>query len=167
MLTDVPGQFYQPFNESFELLLNKQLQPLNSLGCDYFYFLVSANSNKNKSYRFCTHEDWIDFYHFEKLIQSDPLKRIAQNLDSSVIPWKQVSHSSSQEKKIMEGREDFGLYNGLSITCTQKKKKYIFVLATEYRDHDLARFLLIENRTQLEVMIQNCMRAFSGYSIKG
>ena len=168
MLHDVvPNQFHRTFNEPFELQFTKQLQPLNALGCNYFYFLVSDVNDQNKSYRFCTHEDWIDFYHYEKMLNHDPLKRMAQSLNFAVIPWKQVSHINSQEKMTMAGRGDFGLYNGLTITRSFQDKKYIFVLATEHNDHDLARFLLIENSDQLEVFIQNCMRAFKLYRAKG
>ncbi len=168
MLHDVvPNQFHRTFNEPFELLFNKQLQPLNSLGCSYFYFLVSDVNGQNKSYRFCTHEDWIDFYHYEKMLNHDPLKRMAQSFNFAVIPWKQVCHTNGQEKMTMEGRRDFGLYNGVTITRDFQNKKYIFVLATEYKDHDLARFLLIEKSDQLEVFIQNCMRVFNRYPIKG
>ncbi|OGV29239.1 MAG: hypothetical protein A3E88_07835 [Legionellales bacterium RIFCSPHIGHO2_12_FULL_35_11] len=63
----------------------------------------------------------------------------------------------------MYGRISFGLFNGLSITREYRKRKYIFALATELKDHDLARYLLIEKIKPLEQAIQNSMKLFDQY----
>lgn len=46
MLHDVCSRMYQSFDENQELLFNKQYRPLNVLGCDYFYYLVSDQTSK-------------------------------------------------------------------------------------------------------------------------
>lgn len=46
MIHDVPKRIFLPFDEKQELLFNKQLRPLNALGCDYFYYLVSIKLQK-------------------------------------------------------------------------------------------------------------------------
>ncbi|HAU0125570.1 TPA: hypothetical protein F8S86_05405 [Legionella pneumophila] len=163
MIHDVPSRKFHPFDENQELLFNKKYRPLNALGCDYFYYLVSDQTSKNKSYRFCTHEDWMDFYYEEKLIDNDPLKRIIENSNASILPWNQVSIMNKSEKRTMSGRSSFGLYNGLSIASKFNDKKYIFVLATEHRDHDLARYLLLEKNYELKKLMHACITSLEGW----
>ena len=161
MHNSIPNHLYHQFPESFELELNKAIRPLKKIGCDYFYFL---GKDAGKSARFCTHEDWIDFYYDEKFILNDPLKRIVENTSSFIaLPWEQVTHLHGHEKKTMYGRVSFGLFNGLSIAREYRKRKYTFALATESKDHDLARYLLLEKIETLEQVIQNCMRVFDQY----
>ncbi|HAU1091262.1 TPA: hypothetical protein F8V12_00730 [Legionella pneumophila] len=160
MIHDVHKRIFLPFDEKQELHFNKQYRPLNALGCDYFYYLASDQTSKSKSYRFCTHEDWMDFYYEEKLIINDPLKRIIENSNGSILPWNQVSFMNKSEKRTMSGRSSFGLYNGLSIVNNFKGKKHIFVLATEHRDHDLARYLLLEKNYALKKLMHDCITAF-------
>lgn len=162
MLHDVCSRMYHSFDENQELLFNKQYRPLNVLGCDYFYYLVSDQTSKQNSYRFCTHEDWMDFYYEEKLIDNDPLKRIIENSNSAILPWNQVSSMNKSEKRTMAGRSSFGLYNGLSIVSKFNEKKYIFVMATEHRDHDLARYLLLEKNYELKKLMHDCITVIHG-----
>lgn len=149
-----------PFPEQFELQFNKAFRLLKALGCDYFYFL---GTDGDTSYRFCTHEDWIDFYYDEKFILNDPLKRIAENTTFIALPWQQVAHLHGNEKKTMCGRVSFGLFNGLTIAREHQNRKCIFALATESKEHDLARYLLIEKIDTLEKFIQDCMKLFDQY----
>lgn len=148
------------FSEKFELQFNEAFRSLKLLGCDYFYFLGIDAATR---YRFCTHEDWIDFYYDEKFIFNDPLKRIAENSKFVALPWEQITHLHGDEKKTMCGRISFGLYNGLTIAREYKKRKYIFALATESKEHDLARYLLLEKIGALEKFIQDCMNLFDHY----
>lgn len=147
---------FSPFNEDLELKLNKNLRPLVPLGCDYFYFLVLDDKDQPNT-RYCSHENWLDFYHEENMSHNDPLKRIAEGSPSIVIPWQQISHMNRQEKTTMSGRASFGLFNGLTIVQNINDKKYILVLATETADHDLSRFLLIENSLKLETFVHGCV----------
>ncbi|CAM2802553.1 autoinducer binding domain-containing protein [Legionella pneumophila subsp. fraseri] len=163
MIHDVPKRIFLPFDEKQELLFNKQLRPLNALGCDYFYYLVSDQTSKSKSYRFCTHEDWMTFYYEEKLIENDPLKRIVEKSNISVLPWNQASFMNKHEKQTMSGRSAFGLYNGVSIVSKFNNKNYIFVLATEHRDHDLARYLLLEKNYELKKLMHGCITSLEGW----
>ena len=160
MKNDVRKKIFRPFKEKQELLFNKQLRPLNALGCDYFYYLVSDTNPDNDSYRFCTHEDWVDFYYEDKLIDNDPLKRVIENSNISVLPWNQASIMNKSEKRTMAGRSAFGLHNGVSIVQKYNGKKYIFVLATESREHDLARFLLLEKNHELKGLMHGCITHF-------
>ncbi|HDV5709459.1 autoinducer binding domain-containing protein [Legionella pneumophila] len=164
MLHDIRSRMFLPFDENQELLFNKQLRPLNALGCDYFYYLVSDCNSKNNSYRFCTHEDWMDFYYEEKLIDNDPLKRIMEQSTHSILPWNQTSFMNKNEKRTMSGRYAFGLFNGLSIVSNYKDKKHIFVLATEHKEHDLARYLLLEKELELKKLMGGCIALFNEYS---
>ena len=148
------------FPEKFELQLNKAFRSLKILGCDYFYFL---GIDAGISHRYCTHEDWIDFYYDEKFIFNDPLKRIAENSTFVALPWEQITHLHGNEKKTMGGRVSYGLFNGLTIAREYKKRKYIFALATELKEHDLARYLLLEKINPLEKFIQDCMSIFDKY----
>ena len=148
------------FPEQFELQLNKAFRSLKMLGCDYFYFLgIDAGT----SHRFCTHDDWMDIYYDEKFIFNDPLKRIAENATFVALPWAQITHLDGNEKKTMCGRVSFGLFNGLTIAREYQKRKYILALATESKEHDLARYLLLEKITELEKFIQECMSIFDQY----
>ncbi|MFT4058386.1 MAG: hypothetical protein QM652_02445 [Legionella sp.] len=115
------------------------------------------------SYRFCTHEDWIDFYHDEKLILNDPLKRVIEDTKFIVLPWEQVTHIHGNEKRTMSGRISFGLFNGLTIARKHHNRKYIFALATELKEHDIAKYLLLEKTNQLEKFVSDCMRLFDQY----
>ncbi|VEG89836.1 autoinducer binding domain-containing protein [Legionella spiritensis] len=164
MIHDVHKRIFLPFDEKQELLFNKQLRPLHALGCDYLYYLVSDQTSKNKSYRFCTHEDWIDFYYEEKLIDNDPLKRIVEKSNISILPWNQASYMNQSEKRSMSGRSAFGLYNGITIVQKYNNKKYIFVLATESREHDLARYLLHERSYELKRLMRGCITVFDEFS---
>lgn len=164
MVHDVTSRMFHPFDENQELLFNKQLRPLNALGCDYFYYLVSDQTSKSKSYRFCTHEDWMDFYYEEKLIDNDPLKRIMEQSKQSILPWNQTGFMNKNEKQTMSGRSAFGLFNGLSIVSNYKDKNHIFVLATEDKEHDLARYLLLEKNQELKKLMGNCIAQFNEYS---
>lgn len=164
MIHDVRKRIFLPFDEKHELLFNKQLRPLNALGCDYLYYLVSDQTSNNKSYRFCTHEDWMDFYYEEKLIDNDPLKRIVEKSNISILPWNQASFINKHEKQTMSGRSAFGLYNGVSIVSKFNDKKYIFVMATEHRDHDLARYLLLEKNYELKKLMHGCITLFDDFN---
>ena len=157
MIDNVKKRIYRPFDEKQELMFNKQFRSLNALGCDYFYHLISDTKSQNDSYRFCTHENWIDFYYEEQFINHDPLKRIAENSNISVLPWNQASVMNKSEKRTMSGRSSFGLHNGLSIVQKYNDNKYIFVLSTERRDHDLARFLLLEKNYELKKLMYSCI----------
>ena len=148
------------FPEQFELQFNKIFRPLKRLGCDYFYFL---GVNDGMRYRFCTDENWMDFYYDERLIFDDPLKRIAENTTFIALPWHQVSHLHGNEKRTMQGRGSYGLYNGITIAREHQKRKYIFALSTESKEHDLARYLLIEKSDQLKQFVQDCMNLFDQY----
>lgn len=151
---------HSTFPEQFELQFYKNFHPLKKLGCDYFYFL---GFNSGLSHRFCTDDNWIDFYHDEKFILNDPLKRIAVASTFIVLPWSQITFSKKAEKKAIEGRQFFGLYNGITITREKNNKKYIFALSTEEMSHDLARYLLLENSHILEDFLTNCMQLFDQY----
>lgn len=148
------------FPEYFELKLNDHFRSLKLLGCDYLYFLGTDTSMRH---RFCTHEDWMDFYYSEKFILNDPLKRIAENTTFVALPWEQVTHLHGQEKRTMFGRASFGMFNGLTVAREYQKRKYIFALATELKEHDLARYLLLEKTGVLEKFVQDCMVLFDQY----
>lgn len=148
------------FPEKFELQFYQAFRPLKNLGCDYFYFL---GTDSGITYRFCTHEDWIDYYKDEKFILNDPLKRVIESIPFIILPWEQVSLLHGNEKKTMSGRVSFGLFNGLTISREYKNRKYVFALATESKNHDLARYLLIEKIDILETVIYDCMRLFAQY----
>ena len=160
MHSSVPTNSTIFFPEQFELQFNQAFRTLKLLGCDYFYFL---GTDANTRYRFCTHEDWIDFYYDEKFIFNDPLKRIAEKSKFIALPWEQITHLHGDEKKTMCGRIAFGLFNGLTIAREYKKRKYIFALATESKEHDLARYSLLEKIKALEKFIQDCMSLFDRY----
>lgn len=160
MTQDVSKRNFHQFNEYQELFINKALRPLNSLGSDYFYYLVKDNEQPNKSYRFCTHENWMDFYYDEKLIENDPLKRIIENSNNAILPWSQASFTNQYEKRTMSGRNSFGLYNGISIVNQYNNKSHIFVMATESSEHDLARYLILEKSQELKKLMRSCMGHF-------
>ena len=63
----------------------------------------------------------------------------------------------------MCGRVSFGLFNGLTVSREYQNIKYIFALATELKEHDLARYLLLEKIDSLEKFIQDCMKLFDQY----
>lgn len=148
------------FPEKFELQFYKAFRSLKHLGCDYFYFL---GLDSGVSYRFCTHENWIDFYKDEKFILNDPLKRVVESTPFIILPWEQISFLHGNEKKTMYGRISFGLFNGLTIAREHKKRKYVFALATELKEHELARYLLLEKIDTLEKFTCDCMRLFDQY----
>jgi len=148
------------FPQKFELQFYQAFRRLKDLGCDYFYFL---GLDSGISYRFCTHEDWMDFYHDEKFILNDPLKRVVENSTFIVAPWEQITHLHANEKKTMYGRISFGLFNGVTIAREHRNRKYIFALATELKEHDLARYLLLEKMDTLERFVCDCMRLFDQY----
>jgi hypothetical protein len=153
---------HSSFPEKFELQFYQSFHILKNLGCDYFYFL---GLDTGASYRFCTHEDWMSFYHDEKFLLNDPLKRIVDNSKFIVTPWDQITHLHSNEKKTMYGRVSFGLFNGLTISREHHYRKYIFALATELKEHDLARYLLLEKTDKLEKFVCDCMKLFDQYLI--
>ncbi|ABQ56685.1 hypothetical protein LPC_2784 [Legionella pneumophila str. Corby] len=103
------------------------------------------------------------FYYEEKLIENDPLKRIVEKSNISVLPWNQASFMNKHEKQTMSGRSAFGLYNGVSIVSKFNNKNYIFVLATEHRDHDLARYLLLEKNYELKKLMHGCITSLEGW----
>ena len=111
---------YNTFPEQFELQFYKNFLSLKNLGCDYFYFL---GLDSQVCHRFCTHENWIDFYYDEKFILNDPLKRIAEKTNFIALPWSQVTYSNSHDKTAIKGRNSFGLYNGITITTERNQKK--------------------------------------------
>lgn len=156
------NNFHAFFPENIELQFYQVFRKLKNLGCDYFYFL---GTDKVSSYRFCTHEHWIDAYHSEKFILHDPLKRIAEDTDFIILPWEQITHLHGKEKVTMCGRISFGLFNGLTIVREYNSKKYIFAFATESKEHDLARFLLLEHMETLQTFALECMKKFNEYSL--
>ncbi|MFO2625239.1 autoinducer binding domain-containing protein [Legionella pneumophila serogroup 1] len=151
---------HSSFPEQFELQFYQNFHSLKKIGCDYFYFL---GFNSGMSHRFCTDDNWIDFYHDEKFILDDPLKRIAEASTFIALPWSQITYSKKSEKKAIAGRQYFGLYNGITITRERNNKKYIFALSTEEMSHDLARYLLLEKCQILQNFITNCMNLFDQY----
>ena len=156
----VPKGFKRPFSEQFELQINQSFRSLKILGCNYLYFL---GTDTRTSHRFCTHEDWMDLYYDEKFILNDPLKRVAEKATFLALPWEQITHLHGNDKKTMCGRVSFGLFNGLTIAREYQHRKYIFALATELKEHDLAMYLLLEKTDALEKFIQDCMRLFDQY----
>ncbi|HAT8643596.1 hypothetical protein [Legionella pneumophila] len=150
------------FPEKFELQFYQAIRSLKQLGCDYFYFL---GMDSGITYRFCTHDDWIDFYKDEKFILNDPLKRVVECTPFIILPWEQISLLHGNEKKTMYGRISFGLFNGLTISREYKKRKYVFALATEFKDHDLARYLVLEKMHKLEEVVRDCMRLFDQFQM--
>lgn len=148
---------YSSFTEPQELKLSKALRPIHKLGCDYLYYLNYNPTSHNISYRFCTHEDWLDFYHEESLVTADPLKRVMINSKNAVLPWEQVNFQNKAEKQTMSARTSFGLNNGISIVCDYNNNKHILVLATENKEHDLARYLLQEQCHMLNTLMKNCI----------
>lgn len=160
MHSSITNNLHVLFPERFELQFNQAFRSLKLLGCDYFYFLGTAAGVRH---RFCTHEDWMDFYYDEKFILNDPLKRVAEKSTFLVLPWEQITHLHGNEKNTMCGRVSFGLFNGLTIAREYKKRKYILTVATELKEHDLARYLLLEKMDKLEKFIHDCMRLFDQY----
>ena len=158
--TQKARSLHNTFPEKFELQFYQAFHTLKLLGCDYFYFL---GLDSGVSYRFCTHDDWIDLYHEEKFILNDPLKRVIEDTKFMVLPWEQVTHLHGNEKRTMYGRISFGLFNGLSVARDHRNRKYIFALATEFKEHDLSRYLLLEKTHELEKVICNCMKLFDQY----
>ncbi|MBA2649738.1 MAG: autoinducer binding domain-containing protein [Legionella sp.] len=148
---------FNNFPEEFELKFNKIFHVLKKLGCDYFYFL---GINTGFRHRFCTHEDWIDFYVAEKLALNDPLKRVAEGSTFIALPWQQLTHLHGKDKRTMLARPSYGLHNGLTIAKTYQQKRYILTLATELKEHDIARYLLLEKVGILEKFIKDCMMLF-------
>lgn len=154
------GSLHNFFPEKFELQFYQAFRKLKDLGCDYFYFL---GSDSVTTFRFCTHDEWIDFYHDEKFILNDPLKRIIENTKFLILPWEQLAYLHGNEKRTMYGRISFGLYNGLTITREFNSRKYTFALATECEEHDLARYFLLNNISKLEIFVLACMKIFDEY----
>ncbi len=154
------NNLYNLFPERFELQFSNAFRPLKLLGCDYLYFL---GIDGDICHRFCTHEDWIDFYYDEKFVFNDPLKRVVENTSFIALPWEQATHLNGNEKKTMYGRVSFGLFNGLTIAREYRGKKYIFALATESKEHDLARYLFLEKIEVLEKFVRDCMKLFDQY----
>ncbi|MCE3043961.1 autoinducer binding domain-containing protein [Legionella sp. 16cNR16C] len=148
---------HNSFHEKFELQFYQAFHTLKRLGCDYLYFLAVENG---VSYRFCTHENWMDIYNTEKLILNDPLRRVAESGTFILVPWAQITHLHGNEKKTMCARVSHGLFNGMTISRQFRNRKYIFALATELREHDLARYLLLENMNKLEQVICNYTKLF-------
>jgi hypothetical protein len=151
---------YYNFPEKIELQVYQAFRSLKELGCDYFYFLGQASGN---SYRFCTHENWMEAYHGEKFVLNDPLKRVVESTPFIILPWEQISFLHGKEKKTMYGRISFGLFNGLTISREYQNRKYIFALATESKEHDLARYLMLVKTDTLEKAIYDCMKLFDQY----
>jgi hypothetical protein len=156
----ITNNIFNLFPEQFELQLIKALRPLKLLGCDYFYFLGMDGEN---CHRFCSHEDWIDHYNKEKFSVNDPLKRLVNDTSFIALPWEQLTHLNKNEKKPMDCRISYGLFNGLTIAREYRGKKYILVLATESKEHDLARYLMLEKIEPLEQFVRDCMRLFDQY----
>ncbi|WP_165483101.1 autoinducer binding domain-containing protein [Legionella genomosp. 1] len=153
---------HNSFPEKFELQFYQAFHTLKKLGCDYLYFLGIENQI---SYRFCTHDYWMDIYNREKLILNDPLRRITEGSNFILVPWDQITHLHGGEKKTMGARISYGFFNGLTISRQFGNKKFIFAFATELREHDLARFLLLENMDKLEQVIALCIKLYDQYLI--
>ncbi|HHT0594672.1 TPA: hypothetical protein ACTXXA_003279 [Legionella anisa] len=94
---------------------------------------------------------------------NDPLKRIIEDTKFLILPWNQLTYLHGDEKRTMYGRISFGLFNGLTITREFKGRKYTFALATECKEHDLARYLLLEKIDTLEEFISDCNKLFDQY----
>lgn len=152
--------FHSLFTEHFELQYYQKFRKLKLLGCDYFYFL---GTTETETYRFCTHADWIEIYHEERFLLNDPLKRVIENTKFIVLPWDQLAHIHGDEKRTMLGRVSFGLHNGLTISREHNNRKHIYALATETKDHELAKYLLIEKMHNLQEMVFDCISIFNQY----
>ncbi|RAP34624.1 hypothetical protein B1207_15180 [Legionella quinlivanii] len=148
------------FPEKFELQFYQAFHTLKKLGCDYLYFLGIEDQI---SYRFCTHDYWMDIYNTEKLILNDPLRRVSESSNFILLPWTQITHLHGDEKKTMNARSSNGLFNGLTISRQHNNKKYIFALATELKDHDLARYLVLENINTVEQVFSYYIKLFNQY----
>ncbi|WP_058508234.1 autoinducer binding domain-containing protein [Legionella quinlivanii] len=151
---------HSSFPEKFELQFYQAFHTLKKLGCDYLYFLGIENQI---SYRFCTHEHWMDIYNTEKLILNDPLRRVTETSNFILIPWEQITHLNGKEKNTMCARVSYGFYNGLTISRQFLNRKFIFAFATELREHDLARFLMLENMDVLECLVNTFIKLFDQY----
>lgn len=146
------------FSEHFELELFKAYRALKALGCDYLYFL---GKNSEQSFRFCTDESWIRFYHEDKILPHDPLKRIAETSRFLVLPWEQVSYLNPDERTAMNKRDYYGYFNGLTVARNTGQNTYIFAFSTELKNHNLSAYLLHEKIKVLESTIGRYIELFN------
>lgn len=153
---------YHCFPEEIEIQFNKIFRLIKILGCDYFYFI---GEDTGARHRFCTHVDWLDFYATERLVLNDPLKRVAESSKFIALPWQQVTNLYGKDKLTMSARTSFGLYNGITIAREHQQRKYIFALASELKEHDLGRYLLLEKVDSLQKVVYDTMKLFDQYII--
>jgi hypothetical protein len=82
------------------------------------------------------------------------------NTNNAVLPWDQVNFQNKSEKRTMSARSSFGLNNGISIVSNYNTHKHILVLATEHKEHDLARYLLLKQSYKLTQLMKSCITVF-------
>lgn len=145
------------FTEDLELKLYSYYKHFRLYGSTYMYYTI--NDPIKGRLRFSTDEDWIKIYLEDSLIENDPIKEICDQKKNRIVSWKNIIISGRAQKKTMEARNSFGIYNGLTIinhehaTGLQK----VLTLCTDCKSFNL-QHELIENDNLFK---ENTLKIFS------
>ncbi len=146
-----------PFTEDLELQLFSFYKQFSLYGCTYMYYTIT-DPNKGRI-RFTTNEDWIRLYLEDNLVSHDPIKIICEQKRNAILSWKNIPISSRSQKKTMEGRNSFGLHDGMNIIHFDEKNGLhkILALCTDCKSHNFSQEILENN----PLFKENIMKIFS------
>jgi hypothetical protein len=139
------------FTEDCEIQLYSSYKKLRSFGCTYMYYTI--NHPIQGRLRFSTNEEWINLYLEENLIKNDPIKAVCEQKKSRILSWNQVPILSPEQKKTMEARGSFGIYNGINIIQHDSNGiSKIIALCTDSKSHDFG-YEILKNSSLLKEIV--------------
>lgn len=142
------------FTEDLELQLFSYYKQFQLFGCTYMYYTI--NNPTIGRIRFTTNYDWIGVYLQDSLILDDPVKQFCEKKQTKIIHWKNIPILNNNQKKVMDGRNSFRIYNGMSIIkydySTRLEK--VLALSTDCASYDFPNEILKNDILFKEKLIQ-------------
>lgn len=130
------------FTEEQEILFYDSFKKIQPYGCTYLYFTI-IDKNLGRI-RFSTDENWLNVYLEEGLLNDDPMKAASEQSISRILPWKHVSITCKSEKKVMQARSSFNIYNGINFISSHNNTHQVLTLCTNTPSHDLPKEILTQ-----------------------
>lgn len=134
----------QPFTEDLELKLYSYYKHFRLYGSTYMYYTI--NDPIKGRLRFSTDENWIKIYLEDSLIENDPIKGVCDQKKNRIVSWKNIIISNRAQKRTMDARNSFGIYNGVNIINHDRATglQKVLALCTDCKSYNLSHEL-IEN----------------------
>lgn len=128
------------FTEKLEILFYNSYKILQTYGCTYMYYTIIDKIHGR--IRFSTDENWLNTYLTDGLVNDCPMKAASEQKISRILPWCHVPISCKMQKKVMDARKSFNIYNGINFINFQNNSHRILTLTTDCASHDLPKEIM-------------------------